>query len=44
MWRSNLENKYTVKCIKCGHESIDPSKRPNQKYIKGKCPACGHIH
>jgi len=40
-WRSELEDKYTVKCRWCGHESIDPAKQPAQKYVKGKCPHCG---
>lgn len=40
-WRSRLEDRYTVKCRKCGHEIIDPQKKPNQKYIRaGECPAC----
>ena len=41
-WRSELENKYTVSCKKCGHEIVDPSKKPAQKYIQDRCPACGY--
>ena len=40
-WRSELENKYTVLCRKCSGEIVDPNKKPNQKYHKGKCPICG---
>jgi peptide subunit release factor 1 (eRF1) len=39
-WRSKLEDRYTVRCRKCGHESVDPARKPNQKYAKGRCPAC----
>lgn len=39
-WRSELEDKYTVKCKHCGYEIIDPQKKPRQKYIKGVCPQC----
>jgi len=42
--RSALEDRYTVKCRSCGHEIIDPTKRPAQKYIRGKCPECGRQH
>ena len=38
--RSRLEDKYTVKCKVCGYESIDPNKKPAQKYAKGVCPKC----
>lgn len=41
-WRSELEDRHTVKCRSCGHEMIDPSRKPNQKYSNEKCPACGH--
>ena len=45
MWRSNLEDKQTVKCIKCGHKAIDPYKKPGQKYItREACASCGHIN
>ena len=43
--RRNLEDHYTVTCKKCGHEEIDPSKKPNQKWLadcshyKGKMSA-----
>lgn len=41
-WRSRLEDNHTVQCKQCGHESIDPNKKPNQKYSKEKCPQCGY--
>jgi ribosomal protein L37E len=41
-WRSELEDRYTVKCRKCGHESLDTVKRPAQKYARGKCAVCGY--
>jgi len=41
-WRYDLEERYTVRCRKCGHESIDAAKKPNQKYAKIKCPKCGY--
>ena len=43
-WHQEMEDQYTVKCKKCGHEIIDPHKSPRQKYIIGKCPKCGHVH
>jgi hypothetical protein len=43
-WRSDLENKYTVKCKYCSHEIIDPNRRPAQSYIIGACPSCGKVH
>lgn len=39
-WRSRLEDKHTVICKHCKTETIDPNKKPNQKYSKGKCSAC----
>jgi predicted restriction endonuclease len=43
-WRSKLEDKYTVRCKFCGHEVVDPNKKPRQKYIIGECPICRRIH
>lgn len=43
-WRSELEDRYTVKCIACGDERIDPAKAPSQRYVIGTCPRCGHTH
>lgn len=44
-WRKDLEDKYTVRCKSCGHESIDPNKKPAQKYLKKgtTCPNCKKI-
>jgi phage FluMu protein Com len=39
-----LEDKYTVRCKFCGHEVIDTSKAPAQKYIIGICPMCKLEH
>lgn len=38
--RSELEDRYTVRCRPKGHESIDPNKHPAQKYLKGTCKQC----
>ena len=42
-WRSRLEDQYTVKCRVCGHESVDPRRKPGQKYAKGRCPNCNAV-
>ena len=39
-WRSRLEDKYTVVCKHCKNETIDPEKKPAQKYLKGECQNC----
>ena len=40
-WRSRLEDKYTVVCKHCGHESIDLKKRGNQRYLRDAiCSNC----
>lgn len=44
MWRSNLEDKYTVKCKNCGFEFTDTNKKPNQKYLQDTCINCGYTH
>ena len=43
-WRSVLEDAYTVKCEACGVEFVDPGKWPSQKWLRGRCPLCGHVH
>jgi hypothetical protein len=43
-WRSVLEDAYPVDCKACGVEFVDPGKWPNQKWLRGRCPCCGHIH
>jgi hypothetical protein len=43
-WRSVLEDEYTVKCKGCGVEFVDPGKWPSQKWLRGCCPLCGHVH
>ena len=43
-WRSVLEDAYTVKCKGCGVEFVDPGKWPCQKWLRGRCPGCGHVH
>jgi hypothetical protein len=43
-WRSVLEDAYTVKCKGCGAEFVDPGKWPSQKWLRGRCPLCGHEH
>lgn len=43
-WRAELEDRYTVECIACGHETIDTERAPNQRYARGTCSACGHNH
>ena len=43
-WRSVLEDAYTVKCKGCGVEFVDPGKCPRQKWLRGRCPLCGHVH
>lgn len=40
-WRAEIESKYTVVCIHCGHAQVQPNKRPNQKYLNRRCPVCG---
>ena len=40
-WRSRLEDKFTIACEACGHESLAVDKEPNQKYLKKKCTSCG---
>jgi len=42
-WRSILEDEYSVKCKDCGVEFVDPGKWPSQKWLRGRCPRCGHI-
>jgi hypothetical protein len=43
-WRSELEERFTVKCEKCGYEVVDPAKRPAQRYLLGRaCAHCGHV-
>lgn len=43
-WRSEIEDKYTVACKKCGHGIVDPEKLPRQKFILNQpCPRCGHV-
>jgi hypothetical protein len=43
-WRSILEDQYTVKCKACRVEFVDPGKWPSQKWLRGRCPRCGHVH
>lgn len=43
-WRTELEDRYTVRCIACGLETIDPERAPNQRYARGTCTRCGHTH
>ena len=43
-WRSVLEDAYTVKCKGCGVEFVDPGKWASQKWLRGRCPLCGHEH
>jgi hypothetical protein len=43
-WRSVLEDAYTVKCKGCGVEFADTGKWPSQKWLRGRCPLCGHEH
>jgi hypothetical protein len=42
-WRSVLEDEYTVKCKSCGVEFVDPGRRPNQRWLRGRCPRCGQV-
>lgn len=43
-WRSELEEKYAVKCKRCGFEKIDPNRKPGQKYMKNEdCPMCKNL-
>jgi DNA-directed RNA polymerase subunit RPC12/RpoP len=42
--RSILEDQYSVKCKACGVEFVDPEKWPSQKWLRGRCPSCGHRH
>lgn len=37
--RRTLEDRYTVTCKECGHEQIDPGKKPAQKWLED-CPQC----
>ena len=41
--RSQTEDRYTVVCLGCSAEWIDPSKRPGQKYAK-RCRNCGRTN
>jgi hypothetical protein len=38
--RSRTEDKYTVVCLYCMHEVIEPNRRPGQKYLNGACQNC----
>jgi hypothetical protein len=40
--RSQLEDAQTVVCLGCSFESIEPDKKPGQKYPK-RCPNCGRF-
>lgn len=40
--RAELENKQSVVCLGCSFESIEPNKRPGQKYPK-RCFNCGRF-
>lgn len=31
-------------CKGCKATFVDPGKWGGQKYLRGRCPACGHIH
>ena len=44
-WRSQLEDRFTVSCVHCGAEIVDPARKPGQRYIRHKpCPQCGKHH
>jgi hypothetical protein len=43
-WRAILEDAYTVKCKACGVAFVDPGRWPSQKWLRGRCPLCGHVH
>jgi hypothetical protein len=40
---NQTEDQYTVVCLGCNAEWIDPSKRPGQKYAK-RCQNCGRTN
>lgn len=42
-WRSQLEALFTVRCKKCGIETIDPLKHGRQRYCQVRCWKCGYI-